>query len=93
MTQIESQSGASWLSREDLESGRTARNGRCPGRANRPRRSNQLRVAFVLAHPRHGRPDLEHFEIADAGHGCTIQCAAQVNELLAEHFAGAAVSR
>jgi pimeloyl-ACP methyl ester carboxylesterase len=52
-----------------------------------------------IALPRFGRalsaaiPGARYVEIADAGHGCTIQCAAQVNELLAEHFAGAAVSR
>ena len=34
-------------------------------------------------------PGARYVEIPDAGHGCTIQCAGKVNELLAEHFAGA----
>jgi pimeloyl-ACP methyl ester carboxylesterase len=38
-------------------------------------------------------PGSRYVQITDGGHGCTIQCAAQVNELLADHFTGAAVSR
>lgn len=38
-------------------------------------------------------PGARYVEIPEAGHACTIQCAERVNELLAEHFAGAAVMR
>jgi aminoacrylate hydrolase len=34
----------------------------------------------------HVIPGARYVEIPDAGHGCTIQCANRVNELLAEHF-------
>jgi pimeloyl-ACP methyl ester carboxylesterase len=49
-----------------------------------------------IALPKFGRalagaiPAARYVEIPDAGHGCTIQCAALINELLAEHFAKAA---
>ena len=52
-----------------------------------------------IALPRFGRalagaiPGARYVEIPDAGHGCTIQCAATVNGLLAEHFASAVVTR
>jgi pimeloyl-ACP methyl ester carboxylesterase len=45
-----------------------------------------------IALPKFGRalasaiPGARYVEIPDAGHGCTIQCAARINELLAEHF-------
>ena len=38
-------------------------------------------------------PGARYVEIPDGGHGCTIQCAPRVNELLAEHLAGAFVAR
>jgi pimeloyl-ACP methyl ester carboxylesterase len=38
-------------------------------------------------------PGARYVEIPDAGHGCTIQCADRVNELLAEHFADAVATR
>ena len=38
-------------------------------------------------------PGARYVEIADGGHGCTIQCATRINELLAEHFAGASAMR
>jgi aminoacrylate hydrolase len=52
-----------------------------------------------IALPRFGRaladtiPGARYMEIHDAGHGCTIQCATQINALLAEHFAGAVAAR
>jgi pimeloyl-ACP methyl ester carboxylesterase len=48
-----------------------------------------------IALPKFGRalaaaiPGARYIEISDGGHGCTIQCAAKINTLLAEHFAGA----
>jgi aminoacrylate hydrolase len=52
-----------------------------------------------IALPRFGRtlaaaiPGARYVEIPEAGHGCTIQCAAQINALLAEHFATAVATR
>lgn len=45
-----------------------------------------------IALPRFGRalaeaiPGARYVEIPDAGHGCTIQCASRITELLVEHF-------
>jgi pimeloyl-ACP methyl ester carboxylesterase len=52
-----------------------------------------------IALPKFGRalaaaiPGARYVEIPDAGHGCTIQCAPRVNELLAEHFVNAVATR
>jgi pimeloyl-ACP methyl ester carboxylesterase len=52
-----------------------------------------------IALPRFGRaladtiPGARYVEIPDAGHGCTIQCAGRVNELLVDHFANAVATR
>jgi pimeloyl-ACP methyl ester carboxylesterase len=52
-----------------------------------------------IALPKFGRalagaiPGARYVEIPDAGHGCTVQCAAQVNAVLAEHFANAVATR
>jgi pimeloyl-ACP methyl ester carboxylesterase len=52
-----------------------------------------------IALPRFGRalaeaiPGARYVEIPDAGHGCTIQCAPQINTLLADHFAGSVAAR
>lgn len=53
------------------------------------------RVAF----PRYGRalaaaiPGARYVELAAAGHGATIQCPAEVSELLAQHFAAVESAR
>ena len=52
-----------------------------------------------IALPRFGRalagsiPGARYVEIPDAGHGCTIQCAEQVNALLVDHFERAVAPR